>query len=108
MDSLVFVQTIEAELKARGIKKAEFYKATGISSATFSQWRKRKYSPSATNIKQVEDYLGITVEVRQKESPTGQMVDEAKIENLLDQMSQADLLELMGKVAEKLRERGLE
>lgn len=96
MDSLVFVQTIEAELKARGIKKAEFYKATGISSATFSQWRKRKYSPSATNIKQVEDYLGITVEVRQKENPTvedGEVEKDPLIEEalrLLANMTQAE------------------
>lgn len=82
MDSLVFVQTIEAELKARGIKKAEFYEATGISSATFSQWRKRKYSPSATNIKQVEDYLGITVEIRQKEKPTTENGSELDAETM--------------------------
>lgn len=60
----------------------------------------------------IADYFGVSVDrvlgKEQKESPTGQMVDEANIENLLDQMSQADLLELMGKVAEKLRERGLE
>lgn len=69
MDGFEFVTVIEAELKKRNLSKTEFYAATGISSATFSQWRKRIYSPSSAAIKKVEDYLGITLTFGQKEKP---------------------------------------
>lgn len=40
-----------------------------ISSATFSQWRKRIYSPSSAAIKKIEDYLGVVFTIEQKENP---------------------------------------
>ena len=55
------VDIVERELVARHIKKAEFYAATKISSATFSQWRNNIYFPSAANIKTIEEYLGISI-----------------------------------------------
>ena len=71
MDGLSFVQMVEAELKRRGIPKERFYRESGISSATMSQWRKRIYSPSSAAIKKIEDYLGITFSIEQKEkAPT--------------------------------------
>ena len=68
MDGLAFVQMVEAELKKRGIPKERFYRESGISSATMSQWRKRIYSPSSAAIKKIEDYLGITFTIEQKEN----------------------------------------
>lgn len=71
MDGLAFVQMVEAELKQRGIPKERFYKESGVSSATMSQWRKRIYSPSSAAIKKIEEYLGITFTIEQKEkAPT--------------------------------------
>ena len=72
MDGLAFVQMVEAELKRRNISKEKFYKESGISSATMSQWRKRVYSPSSAAIKKIEDYLGIvfSIEQKEKEQPT--------------------------------------
>lgn len=71
MDGLAFVQMVEAELKRRDIPKERFYKESGVSSATMSQWRKRIYSPSSAAIKKIEDYLGITFTIEQKEkAPT--------------------------------------
>ena len=69
MDGFDFVALIETELTKRKISKAEFYKATGISSATFSQWRNRIYAPSNAAIKKVEDYLGISVFFQAQEKP---------------------------------------
>ena len=72
MDGLAFVQMIEVELKKRNIPKEQFYKESGISSATMSQWRKRIYSPSSAAIAKIENYLGITFTIEQKEiAPTG-------------------------------------
>ena len=71
MDGLAFVQMVEIELAKRKIPKEQFYKESGISSATMSQWRKRIYSPSSAAIKKIEDYLGITFTIEQKEkTPT--------------------------------------
>ena len=71
MDGLAFVQMVELELKKRSIPKERFYKESGVSSATMSQWRKRIYSPSSAAIKKIEDYLGITFTIEQKErTPT--------------------------------------
>jgi transcriptional regulator with XRE-family HTH domain len=67
LDGFAFVQMVEAELKRRGISKEQFYRESGISSATMSQWRKRIYSPSSAAIKKIEDYLGIVFSIEQKE-----------------------------------------
>ena len=72
MDGLAFVQMVEIELKKRNIPKERFYRESGISSATMSQWRKRIYSPSSAAIKKIEDYLGVTFTIEQKENaPAG-------------------------------------
>lgn len=71
MDGLAFVQMVELELKKRDIPKEQFYRESGISSATMSQWRKRIYSPSSAAIKKIEEYLGVTFTIEQKEkAPT--------------------------------------
>jgi len=67
LDGFAFVQMVEAELKRRGIPKERFYRESGVSSATMSQWRKRIYSPSSAAMKKIEDYLGITFTIEQKE-----------------------------------------
>ena len=72
MDGLAFVQMVELELTKRNIPKERFYKESGISSATMSQWRKRIYSPSSAAIKKIEEYLGITFTIEQKDNaPAG-------------------------------------
>ena len=68
MDGLAFVQMVERELKRRGIPKELFYKESGISSATMSQWRKRIYSPSSAAIRKIEEYLGVVFSIEQKEN----------------------------------------
>lgn len=70
MDGYEFVQLIETELKKRGMTKEEFYTGSGISSATFSQWRKRIYSPSSLAIRKIEDFLGISFAIEQKNNPS--------------------------------------
>ena len=87
MDDLAFVQIVEAELKKRGIPKERFYKESGISSATMSQWRKRIYSPSSAAIKKIEDYFGIELSIEHKEkTPALPAKDERDIAKDLEQM----------------------
>jgi hypothetical protein len=69
LDGKAFVDIIEKELKARRISKAEFYEATGISSATFSQWRKQIYCPSSANIEKVGEFLHMRFEISGENLP---------------------------------------
>ena len=95
MDGLSFVQMVEAELKRRKIAKEVFYKESGISSATMSQWRKNIYSPSSVAIKKIEDYLGIkfSISAETKKEPlaiNGEKLSDAEV----------DLIELFRQVPE--------
>ncbi len=92
MDGLAFVQMVEIELKKRGIPKEQFYRESGISSATMSQWRKRIYSPSSAAIRKIEEYLGVVFSLEQKENtPTLTEKDERDIAKDLERiMSQLD------------------
>ena len=92
LDGLAFVQMVEIELKKRGIPKEQFYRESGISSATMSQWRKRIYSPSSAAIRKIEEYLGVVFSLEQKENtPTLTEKDERDIAKDLERiMSQLD------------------
>lgn len=102
MDGLAFVQMVEAELKKRGIPKEQFYRESGISSATMSQWRNRIYSPSSAAIKKIEDYLGVVFSIGQKEkAPTNdgeRIVSDAELKFALwgdcDEISDDDLADV--------------
>lgn len=87
MDGLAFVQMVEIELKKRRISKETFYRESGISSATMSQWRKRIYSPSSAAIKKIEEYLGIEFSLEQKEkTPVLTKKDERDIARNLEKI----------------------
>jgi transcriptional regulator with XRE-family HTH domain len=92
LDGFAFVQMVEAELKRRGISKEQFYRESGISSATMSQWRKRIYSPSSAAIKKIEDYLGIVFSIEQKEKDQHIAQGDALTTDLLELMETAKSL----------------
>ena len=54
-------QKIEAELLRQNIGKKQFYEECRISSATFSQWRNEVFVPSPKKIRDIENYLGISL-----------------------------------------------
>lgn len=56
------VNRINALVAARGIKKTQFYRDCGITSAAFSQWNTGKTSPTQENLSAIAEYLGTTVE----------------------------------------------
>lgn len=61
MDGISFVREIESLLAKRGIQKEDFYKDSGITSATMSQYRSGLYNPSKKTIAKASAYFGITV-----------------------------------------------
>ena len=102
MDGLSFVQQIENELKSRGISKEQFYRESGISSATFSQWRKNIYSPSSAAIKKIEAFLGISFSLEQKNISPGELIPTERESRILEALraktpaEQKALLTLLG------------
>ena len=67
MDGVEFSRIIETELANRGIKKGDFYNATGISATALYNW-KRGSTPSMESVAAVEDYLGISASNMIRES----------------------------------------
>lgn len=61
MDNSGLIRRIEIRLKELGRTKEEFYRGTGISSASYSQWNTGKYGPSKRKMQAVADYLGVPV-----------------------------------------------
>lgn len=59
MDGRAVVKMVESALARKDMTKGEFYQKTGISSATFSQWRTGQYEPSAANLRKIEEVLGL-------------------------------------------------
>ena len=62
-------------------------KATGISTATLTDWKKGRSSPKADKLQKIADYFGVSVDYllgkEQKEKPSGQKAGEpSKIELL--------------------------
>lgn len=60
MDTLAIIKRIEIRLSEIGMTKAEFYKKSSISSASFSQWRTGKYKPSEKNLMKAAEVLGVS------------------------------------------------
>lgn len=61
MDNTAIIKQIEMRLIEIGMSKADFYAKSGISSATFSQWRNGIYVPSRKKLDSAARVLGITI-----------------------------------------------
>ena len=59
MDTLAIIKRIEIRLSEIGMSKAEFYEKSGISSASFSQWRTGTYRPSPKKLENAASVLNV-------------------------------------------------
>ena len=86
-------------------------KELGFGNGTIRRWDDN--TPSIDRISAVANYFNVPVAyllgTEQKENPTSQKADEViDIDAFIDSLTTAELIEYMGKVAAKLKERGLE
>lgn len=81
MDGVEFARTIEMELANRGIKKGDFYNATGISATAMYGW-KRGSTPTMETIASVEKYLDI--KFSDGKSKVKQHIMDKETEEILD------------------------
>lgn len=62
MDTLSIIKRIELRLAELGMSKAEFYKKSGISSASYSQWNTGRYKPSEKKLINAASVLGVSAD----------------------------------------------
>lgn len=62
MDNLAIIKRIEIRLSEINMSKAEFYKLSGISSASLSQWRTGVYNPTRKKLESAAECLGVSYE----------------------------------------------
>ena len=93
------VARINALLAEKGISKQEFYKACGITSASYSLWNTGKTQPRMKSLEVIADYLGVSVPVLlgeveyKKEKPsteTGERLFSYSDLEILDAIRRAD------------------
>lgn len=60
MDTLAIIKRIEIRLSEIGMSKADFYSRSGVSSASFSQWKTGVYKPSDKKLQQAAECIGVS------------------------------------------------
>ena len=82
-------EIFEELLKRKGITAHTVSKATGITSATFSSWKKGIYTPKQEKMQKIADYLGVSVSYlmgldENPPAPTYTPVEQAILRDLMD------------------------
>jgi transcriptional regulator with XRE-family HTH domain len=62
MDTLAIIKRIEIRLSEIGMSKADFYRQSGISSASFSQWNTGVHNPTEKKLQAAAECLGVSLE----------------------------------------------
>lgn len=61
-------EIFEELLKERGVRVADVTRATGISSSTFTDWKKGRYVPKTDKLQKIADYFGVSLDYLTKTS----------------------------------------
>jgi transcriptional regulator with XRE-family HTH domain len=107
---LVFYYNFVNLCNKRGISPSAAAEEMGYQRSVVTRWSKGT-APRQATIQKVADYFGVSASeltAGKKEAPALSEEDERnKIEEILNSLSREELLDLMAKTAEKLKERGL-
>ena len=103
------IKRVEVRLAEIGMSKAEFYRKSGISSASFSQWNTGVNSPSMKKLKNASDCLGVSLDYlltgERKEKPASEEAGfHPTLEdwlNAIDRMSREEMRAVMSRVMER-------
>ena len=79
MDGKTIVRIVETLLAERRISKNRFYKESGISSATLSQWRTGQHEPTQAKIDLVEKYFEVSLSDYEKAEQLEELRDDLRI-----------------------------
>lgn len=103
------VERVRAICKEKKIAISRLEKDLGYSNGYIGQLRKGVFPDN--RLSEIAAYLGVTTNflLGEKATPTPENEGERlPLDELLNQMTQSELVELMAKTAAKLKERGLE
>lgn len=77
----MYYENFEKLCEMTGTRPAQVSRATGISTATFSSWKKGLYTPKNDKLQKVADYFGVPVECLRGE-PSVQLDETIKASDL--------------------------
>lgn len=77
MDGKTLANIVDIECKKRGMSKAEFYAAIGLSAPSFHGW-KNGSKPSAKYISAIEELFGIDLESYNDPDPREELRDDLR------------------------------
>lgn len=110
MDTLAIVKRIEMRISELGMAKADFYKSSGISSASFSQWKTGVYKPSEKKLRCAAEclnmsyeYLAYGINEQKEKAPTETSERKTDILDEVDVAFYGDYKELTEENKETLR-----
>lgn len=58
----MYYKTFEALCEERNVRPGTVSRATGISTATLTNWKQGKYTPKLDKLQKIADYFGVTVD----------------------------------------------
>ena len=66
--------------KRKGVRPADVGRATGISTSTFSSWKKGQYKPKPEKLQKIADFFGVTLDYLIKGEDVDYYLDKATAE----------------------------
>ena len=94
-------EVFERLCKENGVTAHKVCKATGITTATISNWKAGRYTPKADKLQKIADYFGVSLEYL----TTGKESDSA--EPQLTKKDQKDIKEILANTEQLLKQDGL-
>lgn len=98
----MYYENFEKLCDIKGIKPADVSKATGISTATLSNWKKGNYTPKQDKLQLIADFFKVSVDYLMTGETKNEFLalgtEHAKVIKLYSQLSKEDkgkIIELM-------------
>lgn len=92
----MYYEQFEKLLAAKGVRPADVAKATGIQTATLTQWKKGAYTPKSDKLQKIADYFGVSLEyLTSGEEKEGYYIDEETAKLAQEIFKDKDLRALM-------------
>lgn len=94
-------EIFERLCKEKGVTAYKVCQATGITTATISNWKAGRYTPKADKMQKIADYFGVTLEYL----TTGR--EEITSDPKLNKKDQKDIKEILANTEQLLKQDGL-
>ena len=94
-------EIFEQLCKEKGVTAYKVCKATGITTATISNWKAGRYTPKQEKMQKIADFFGVSLEYL----TTGK--EDSKKESQLNSKDQKDIKEILANTEQLLKQDGL-